>query len=87
MLNGRFSLIDDLNPGDCFIVTYDNIETGLKETNSFIIVDLGPVIGSIAQEGEPDKVFVVDIKTGQLTAFDTGFEVYVLDKEDYISIE
>lgn len=81
-LKGVYKLIDDLQPGDSFVVTYKDKETDTKKTNTFIVADLGPVITPLIQEGDPNRIFVIDVVTGQLTAFDTGFEVFVLEQED-----
>ena len=71
-------LIDDLKPGECFLIRYNN-ENGEKETNAFIVVDLGPVLTESMQLAYPNKIYVVDMRTGQLSAMGTGFEVAVMN--------
>jgi len=77
-VNVTRKLIDDLKPGECFLIRYNN-ENDERETNAFIVVDLGPVLTKSMQLAYPDKIYVVDMRTGQLSVMDTGFEVAVVN--------
>ncbi len=86
MSKENYNLITDLNPGSIIRVTYTDAEVEQLNgsidnepvTRDYMIINPGPVI----QQAEPDKIFVVDIEDGMLSAFaDKDIEVYTVKKK------
>ena len=78
-MNENYNLISKLNPGSIIRVTFSDSESGQENiTRDYMIVNPGPVI----QKAEPDKIFVVDMECGVLSAFaDKDIEVYTVKKK------